>query len=128
MWFPSSEYHDGMSMVGGVRRAAEKAPVDKSLTDLFAELERGDINAKQPPSVKFLEWLHRNASKDRDVDLHHQIGTGPGEVARGNHNHDGKNSPSLFSSADVPADPAATTAALATWAAAINALLKTRAS
>jgi hypothetical protein len=106
---------------------AVQAPSDKSLTDLFAELEKGDLNAKSPPSVKFLEWLHRNASVERDADFHHRVGSGPGEVARGNHNHDGRNSPPLFATIDIPADPAATTAALATWAAAINDLLGTRA-
>ena len=97
--------------------------MDKSLTDLFAELEKGDINSTQPPSIKFIEWFHRNASRDRDADIHHQIGTGPGEVARGNHDHDGRNSPSLWDVSEIPADPAATTAALATWAAEINDLL-----
>lgn len=113
-----------MALGGGVKQQSEKAPVDKSLTDLFSELESGDINAKQPPSVKFLEWLHRNASVDRDADFHHRIGTQQGEVARGNHDHDGKNSPGLWLTTEIPADPAATTAALASWAAAVGLLLR----
>lgn len=111
-----------------MEKAAEKAPVDRSLTDLFSELEKGDINSTQPPSVKFIEWFHRNATSDRDADLHHKIGLNPGDVARGNHNHDGRNSPALWATAEIPADPAATTAALATWAAAVNDLLAGKAS
>lgn len=106
---------------------AEKAPIDKSLTDLFSELEKGDINSTQPPSVKFTEWFHRNASTERDADIHHRIGLSPGDVARGNHDHDGKNSPVLFAIADIPDDPAAVAADLATWAAAINDLLASKA-
>lgn len=106
---------------------AEKAPIDKSLTDLFSELEKGDINSTQPPSVKFIEWFHRNASVQRDADIHHQIGLNPGDVARGNHNHDGKNSPFLFDVTEIPDDPPAVAADLATWAATINDLLGSKA-
>ncbi len=99
---------------------------DVTLAKLFADADAGDINSTQPPSVKFLEWLHRNASTVRDADFHHQIGNAEGNVARGEHTRDGKDSVALFAASDIPADPAATTAALASWAAAINALLRTK--
>lgn len=107
--------------------ADQAAAPEKDLTQLFSELEKGDINAKKPPSVKFLEWLHRNASTNRDVDVHHRIGQNEGDVAAGKHTHDGKNSPYLFAGGDIPSDPAATTAALQAWAILINDLLATKA-
>lgn len=99
------------------------SPIDKNLTDLFAELEKGDINSKSPPSVKLVEWFHRNAGHDRDIDLHHLIGTNPGDVARGNHVHDGRDSPALWTASQMPASPAATTASLKTAVDAVIALL-----
>lgn len=115
-----------MASVGG-NSAEQAAAPEKDLTQLFSELEKGDINAKKPPTVKFLEWLHRNASTTRDVDIHHRVGQNEGDVAAGKHNHDGKNSPFLFAAADIPADPAATLPALQAWAIQINDLLQTKA-
>lgn len=59
-----------------------------------------------PPSREVVEWLHANAPQDRDDDMHHQLGTGPTHAARGNHDHDGKNSAALFKLSVLPAAPA----------------------
>lgn len=108
------------------RNSPGDTPKQKNLVDLFSDMESEDIMAKKPPTVKFLEWLHRNVSTSRDADHHHKIGTDEGDVARGQHDHDGKNSPGLWAGTDVPTDPTEDIASLAAWAAEINALLRTK--
>ena len=114
-------------MAAETNAADAQSKPEKDLLEQFTDLEKQDINSKKPPSIKFLEWLHRNVSTTRSVDVHHMIGVGEGDVAAGRHTHDGKNSPYLFAGGDIPADPAATLAALQAWAVQINDLLGTKA-
>lgn len=115
------------SMVTDMNAADAASKPEKDLLEQFGDLEKQDINSKKPPSIKFLEWLHRNVSTTRDVDVHHKIGVGEGDVAAGRHNHDGKNSPYLFAGGDIPADPSATLVSLQAWAVQINDLLASKA-
>ena len=114
-------------MASNSGQSAEGGNTEKGLVDLFGELEKGDINSATPPSVKFLEWFHRNVSTERDADHHHKIGMDEGDVARGQHDHDGKNSLGLWVSTDVPTDPLATLVSLQAWAVKVNDLLRTKA-
>lgn len=84
------------------------------------------INGKKPPSKKFVEWLHGQASTSNPSDLHHRQGTGPEEVSPGNHTHDGKNSMPLFTKDLVLGDISntATGTQIATAVNAINAALR----
>jgi hypothetical protein len=96
------------------------------LEDL-GSIDDSSIDGKNPPSTKFLDFLHLKASVTRPEDIHHSIGTGGNEAAPGNHTHDGKNSKLLFDPVittltDLPAAP--TSAQIQTTVNNINAALR----
>lgn len=79
------------------------------------------INGKTPPSQKFVDWFHKRVSTSKPSDFHHPIGTGPTEVASGDHNHDGKNSVRLWDEETVLPD-LSVAASLADVIVAVNKL------
>ena len=42
---------------------------------------------EKPPSARYLDWFHGQASHRRATDLHHQLGTNPWDAAPGDHTH-----------------------------------------
>lgn len=81
-----------------------------------------DLDGIQPPSQKIVDIFHGRASTTEPLDIHHRIGFGPGDVADGQHTHDGTNSPALWDAATIPSSLAGspTNAQLAT---AVNSLI-----
>lgn len=76
--------------------------------DEITNLSSQSLEGKAPPPTRFVDWLHSRVSTSRDTDLHHQLGITPATAAVGNHDHEGKNSITLWDAADIPADLPAT--------------------
>lgn len=87
--------------------------------DVFG-LTDESINGKKGPSRKILDWFHQQASTQNDSDIHHPLGFGPGEAARGDHTHNGKDSKPLFT--DLQLNDVTGASPAADIAAAINAI------
>lgn len=95
--------------------------------DDVAGLTDDAINGKTPPSPKVAEWVHGRISSDKPTDIHHRIGTGPGDAAKGSHTHDGTDSMPLWDEGEdvlTNITSSATGAQIATAVNAINALLR----
>lgn len=82
-----------------------------------------DLDGKTPPTRKYIEWLHQNASSGRREDLHHAIGFGPTDVAAGDHTHNGRDSLALIP-ADIDFNDPTDLDSLLDWAAVVNAVLR----
>ena len=74
-----------------------------AMTDPNPTRPQSGLTANQPTipfsnlSPQDVERLHDHSDKDsKDTALHHTIGTGPGQVARGNHTHNGVDSPQII--------------------------------
>jgi hypothetical protein len=80
------------------------------------------LDGREPPSPRFIEWLHSNAATDRPDTLHHELGSKVGQASPGEHIHDGSNSLPLF-----PSEPALIVPtdldSLLRWAQQINGMI-----
>ena len=96
--------------------------------DDLTNLTPASVEGKTPPSTRVVDWLHGRVSTTKDTDIHHPLGTSVGTAARGEHDHDGKNSLPLWNAETVPADlPAApTTAQIRDTMNATLAMLRTK--
>lgn len=86
----------------------------------LASTDDASIEGLAPPSSKVVDFLHGNASTTEPTDIHHRIGYGPTDAARGDHSHDGVDSPGLFTGTTFTDITAVATGAQI--AAAVNAL------
>lgn len=67
-----------------------------NILDALTNDDGSAVDTRPPPSAKVVTWLHGQASTVRREDIHHRIGFGPGDVSDGSHDHDGKNSKTLW--------------------------------
>jgi hypothetical protein len=80
--------------------------------DEITNLSTTQIRGKTPPQTEVIDWMHQRVSQTRAEDIHHTLGNGEHQAAKGNHDHDGKNGRALWAVADVPGDlPASPTTA-----------------
>lgn len=99
-----------------------------AILDDLAGLSDTAVDGRTPPTRKFIDWLHGNASTKRREDVHHAIGFGPLDAAAGDHTHNGKDSQGLFTPdvVLVNVSGASTVAELAAAINKINDLLRTK--
>jgi hypothetical protein len=51
---------------------------------------------EKPPSSRYIDWFHGQASHRRPTDLHHQLGRNSWDSSPGDHKHDGVTSSLLL--------------------------------